>query len=237
MTHADRIILQTSLLCRHYRRGPQVIKAVDEVDISVTQGEFLAVVGSSGSGKSTLLNLLAGLDTPTGGTIHFHGDSLSGYSRSQLAGYRAKQIGMVFQSFNLIHHRSALENVELAMYFNGIPRNERHQRAIAMLDKLGLADRITHRPSDLSGGEQQRVAVARALVKEPAILFADEPTGNLDQENSRQIVALLQQLSRDGLTVVMVTHDLELAKTYASRTIRMHYGRLADGLDSQESSR
>lgn len=237
MTDPNQFILRTTQLCRHYRRGPQVIKAVDEIDIAVTQGEFLAVVGSSGSGKSTLLNLLAGLDTPTQGSIQFHGESLSSYSRSQLAGYRAKQIGMVFQSFNLIHHRSALENVELAMYFNGIPRNERHQRAVAILEKLGLADRTSHRPSDLSGGEQQRVAVARALVKEPTILFADEPTGNLDQENSRQIVALLQELSRDGLTVVMVTHDLELAKSYATRAIRMHYGRLVDEHGSQESGR
>jgi putative ABC transport system ATP-binding protein len=226
MTDLTHSILQTSQLCRHYIRGPQTIRAVDEVDLVISPGEFLAVVGSSGSGKSTLLNLLAGLDTPTGGSIHYRGESLGAYSRQQLAGYRGTHIGMVFQSFNLIHHRTALENVELAMYFGEIPRTERRDRASAMLERLGLADRMTHRPADLSGGEQQRVAIARALVKEPAILCADEPTGNLDLENSRQIVSLMQQLSADGLTVIMVTHDLEMAGTFAGRTVKMHYGRI-----------
>jgi ABC-type lipoprotein export system ATPase subunit len=228
MTDATRPIVRTAQLCRYYRRGPQEIRAVDQASIDVHPREFLAVVGSSGSGKSTLLNLLAGLDTPTSGNIEFEGASLDAYSRRELAAYRAHKVGMVFQSFNLIHHRSALENVELAMYFNGVPRDERTERAASMLEVLGLGDRMTHRPSDLSGGEQQRVAMARALVKQPAILFADEPTGNLDQDNSRQIVTLLQQLSREGLTVVMVTHDLELARNHAGRIIRMHYGKVIE---------
>ncbi len=228
MTNQNHPILQATKLSRCYHRGPQTIKAVDEVDLIVHPGQFLALVGSSGSGKSTLLNLLAGLDTPTGGNIHFRDQSLGSYSRRQLAGYRGTHIGMVFQSFNLINHRTALENVELAMYFDSTPRQERRNKASAMLARLGLADRMTHRPADLSGGEQQRVAIARALVKEPSILFADEPTGNLDQENSRQIVALMQELSANGLTVVMVTHDLELARTFAGKTIRMHYGKIVE---------
>jgi putative ABC transport system ATP-binding protein len=226
MAESSVPIVRTSLLCRYYKRGPQEIRAVDQASIEVQAKEFLAVVGSSGSGKSTLLNLLAGLDTPTSGTIEFEGSPLNEYSRHELASYRAHKVGMVFQSFNLIHHRSAQENVELAMFFNGVPRDERKVRAAAMLETLGLGDRLTHHPSDLSGGEQQRVAMARALVKQPAILFADEPTGNLDQENSRQIVALLQQLSLGGLTVVMITHDLELARNYAGRIVRMHYGKV-----------
>ncbi len=226
MTDQNHTILQAAKLSRYYHRGPQTIRAVDEVDLAIQQGQFLAVVGSSGSGKSTLLNLLAGLDTPTGGDIHFRDESLGSYSRRQLAGYRGTHIGMVFQSFNLINHRTALENVELAMYFDSTPRRERRDKASAMLARLGLADRLTHRPADLSGGEQQRVAIARALVKEPSILFADEPTGNLDQENSRQIVTLMQELSANGLTVVMVTHDLELARTFAGQMIRMHYGKI-----------
>ncbi len=228
MTNGASPIIRTRSLSRIYRRGPQEIRAVDNVSIDVYPNEFLALVGSSGSGKSTLLNLVAGLDSPTSGSIEFEGANLDAYSRRELAVYRAHKVGMVFQSFNLVHHRTALENVELAMYFNGVPRDERKDRAAAMLETLGLKERMTHRPSDLSGGEQQRVAIARALVKRPAVLFADEPTGNLDQDNSRQIVALLQQLSREGLTVVVVTHDVELARQHAGRIIKMHYGKIVD---------
>jgi putative ABC transport system ATP-binding protein len=230
-------LLRTQELCRFYRRGPQEIKAVDHVNFAVEEGEFVAIVGSSGSGKSTVLNLLAGLDTPTGGSIEFGGTPLSSLSRRQLAAHRAHQVGMVFQSFNLIHHRSAVENVEMALYFNQTPHKVRLARSTSMLERLGLADRMTHRPSDLSGGEQQRVAVARALVKEPKILFADEPTGNLDQENAGQISALLTELNREGLTIVMVTHDLETARNHAHRIIRMHYGRIVDDAASAGEGR
>jgi putative ABC transport system ATP-binding protein len=220
-------IIRTEQLSRWYRRGPQEVRAVDGVDMRVEKGEFLAVIGASGSGKSTLLNLLAGLDTPTSGRIEFKGAPLDSLSRRELSSYRALRIGMMFQSFNLIHHRSAIENVELALYFNGCPVRERRSTAAAMLGRLGLADRATHRPADLSGGEQQRVALARALVKSPEILLADEPTGNLDRENADQMMSLLRELNAQGLTVVMVTHDVDTAGRNAGRILRMHYGRVA----------
>jgi len=229
--------ITTSRLCRYYRRGPTEVRAVDGVDLTIGRVEFLGIVGSSGSGKSTILSLLAGLDTPTSGRIEIDGVALGSLTRRELAAYRAHRVGMVFQSFNLISHHTAQRNVELALYFNGVPRRERPGRAIAMLEQLGLGDRLDHRPADLSGGEQQRVALARALVKKPEVLFADEPTGNLDQDNTDQIAQLLTDLNRDGLTVVMVSHDLELARRCAGRTVRMVYGRLVDGNDSLRAGR
>ena len=230
-------MIRTRELCRFYERGPQVVRAIDRIDMHVDEGEFLAIIGASGSGKSTLLNLLAGLDTPTSGTIAFKGASLDTFSRRELASYRAHRIGMMFQSFNLVHHRSALENVELALYFNGCPVRERRGAASAILERLGLADRMTHRPADLSGGEQQRVALARALVKKPEILFADEPTGNLDHENADQIMSLLAELNARGLAVVMVTHDVEIARRHARRIVRLHYGRIEGAQETPREAR
>ncbi len=224
--------IQAVRLSRHYQRGPQVVRAVEDVSFSFQRGDFLAVVGASGSGKSTVLNLLAGLDTPTSGHIEVEGIRLGGLTRRELAGYRAHRVGMVFQSFNLIAHYSALENVETALYFNDTPRRERRRRATGILERLGLGDRMLHRPGDLSGGEQQRVAMARALVKKPDILFADEPTGNLDHDNTGQIAELLTTLNHDGLTIVMVTHNLDMARRCAHRIIGMQYGRLV-GPDAQ----
>jgi len=218
--------IETNRLCRTYRRGPHVVRAVDEVDLTVSRGEFLAIVGASGSGKSTILSLLAGLDTPTSGKIEIDGVALNSLTRRELSAYRARRIGMVFQSFNLISHHTALHNVELALFFNGTARKERRRRAEDILDRLGLSDRLEHRPADLSGGEQQRVAMARALVKRPDILFADEPTGNLDRENSIQIASLLGELNGSGLTIVMVTHDMSMAERAAHRLVRMDYGRI-----------
>ncbi len=220
--------LHTIDLQRCYKRGPQEVVALDRVSLQVVRGEFLGVVGSSGSGKSTLLNLLAGLDTPTSGRVEFDGNALSEMSRRQLSAYRAREVGMIFQSFNLVSHYTALQNVETALLFTGTPPNRRRSLAIEALDRLGLADRITHRPSDLSGGEQQRVAVARAIVKKPLLLFADEPTGNLDFENAQNIARILMELNREGLTIVMVTHNLEMARECTHRIIRMHYGRILE---------
>jgi putative ABC transport system ATP-binding protein len=214
---------------RYYKRGRYEVRAVDGVTIDVDRGDLVAVVGASGSGKSTLLNLLAGLDRPTAGHVEVGGRRLDGMGRRELARYRAKSVGMVFQSFNLLAHQTALRNVELALIFDGTPRRLRQEKAREILVRLGLEDRLAHRPGDLSGGEQQRVAVARALVKGPEVLFADEPTGNLDEENTRAIMDLLVSLNRDGLTVLMVTHDVEVAKRTAGRVLRMHYGRLVDG--------
>jgi putative ABC transport system ATP-binding protein len=215
-------------LCRYYARGRSEVRALDGVSLEITRGEFLGIVGSSGSGKSTLLNLLAGLDSPTAGNVTVDGSSLSGMSKRELASYRASKVGMIFQSFNLISHYTAQQNVETALLFTGVPSAERRRRAAEILGELGLADRVQHRPADLSGGEQQRVAVARALVKKPEILFADEPTGNLDYDNSRQIGDILTRLNNDGLTIVMVTHNLELAGQETHRTITMHYGKITD---------
>lgn len=194
--------------------------------MSVARCEFLSIVGSSGSGKTTMLNLLAGLDTPTSGVVEFEGISLTGMTRRERSAYRAHKVGMVFQSFNLIAHYTALQNVEMALLFNDTLQKERRRLATEILEQLGLSDRITHRPADLSGGEQQRVALARAIVKHPEILFADEPTGNLDFENTQQIISLLASLNKNGLTIVLVTHNLEMAKANTHRIIRMQYGKI-----------
>jgi putative ABC transport system ATP-binding protein len=223
--------IRTQRLCRYYKRARHEVRAVDGVDLSIGKSEFLAVVGASGSGKSTLLNLLAGLDTPTSGHIEVDNRRLGKLSRRELARYRARTVGMVFQSFNLLPHHTALRNVELALYFDGTPRGQRHKKATEALDRLGLADRLLHRPVDLSGGEQQRVAIARALVKRPEVLFADEPTGNLDRENSRAIMNVLSELNATGMTVVLVTHDIESAEHVASRVVHMDYGRVVGGSD------
>jgi putative ABC transport system ATP-binding protein len=225
----DKPLIETVDLCRYFRRGPHEVRAVDRVSLSIAKGEFLALVGSSGSGKSTLLAMLAGLDTPTTGQITVDGKNLGDLSRRELASYRAHRVGMIFQSFNLIAHRTALQNVELALYFNQTPRSERVRLARETLERLGLGDRLDHRPADLSGGEQQRVAVARALVKNPDILFADEPTGNLDRDNSVQIASILSELNSQGITVIMVTHDIDLASSHAQRTIKLVYGQIAEG--------
>ena len=222
--------IRTSQLCRYYRRAEHEVRAVDGVTLDIERGDFLAVTGASGSGKSTLLNLLAGLDTPTGGHIEVGGERLDMLSRRDLARYRARRVGVVFQAFNLLPHHSAIRNVEMALFFNDTPKRERRRRASAALERVGLSDRLEHRPLDLSGGEQQRVAVARALVKKPEVLFADEPTGNLDHDNSLQIAGLLTELNGDGMTVVLVTHDLDMARQTAGGVLHMTYGRIdADG--------
>lgn len=213
-------------VARVYRPGPLAIRALDGVSIEIQAGEFVALVGSSGSGKSTLLNLLAGLDTPTSGQVDFEGRPLFTGSAANLALHRSLRVGMVFQSFNLIRHRTALGNVELALYFDDTPKARRRELSVATLERLGLGARLDHLPADLSGGEQQRVAIARAIVKRPQLLLADEPTGNLDETNAHEIAELLRELNRDGITVVLVTHDLQLARQYAGRIVRLHYGRV-----------
>jgi putative ABC transport system ATP-binding protein len=226
--------ITTTDLRRYYKRGPQEVRAVDGVSVEIERGELIALVGASGSGKSTLLNLLAGLDRPTAGHIEVAGRRLDRLSRSELARYRASRVGIVFQSFNLLSHHTALRNVEMALYFDGTPRRRRREKAREILGRLGLEGRLGHKPADLSGGEQQRVAVARALVKAPEVLFADEPTGNLDEENARAIMDLLVGLNGEGLTVIMVTHDVETAERTAKRVLRMHYGRIVDERRSAE---
>lgn len=222
------LLIQVRNLKRHYQRGSQVVRALDGVNLDIRAGDFLAVVGASGSGKSTLLNLLAGLDTPTVGSIEIEGNPFAAMSRRELSAYRALKIGMVFQSFHLISQRSALQNVELALYFTTVNKPERRRRSQKILERLGLGDRLHHKPADLSGGEQQRVALARALVKQPQMLFADEPTGNLDQDNAHHIANLLNDLNRQGLTIVLVTHNRDLADQCAGKMIRLEYGKRID---------
>jgi putative ABC transport system ATP-binding protein len=225
-SHLKNTWIRTHRLCRYYKRARHEVRAVDDVDLSIARGNFLAVVGASGSGKSTLLNLLAGLDTPTSGLIELDKQNLNELSSRALADYRARKVGIVFQSFNLLQQHTALRNVEMALYFSGTAPRERRHLAAAALERLGLGDRLEHRPLDLSGGEQQRVAIARALVKQPEILFADEPTGNLDQENSTIITNILGELNREGMTIVLVTHDLEIARQNAGHIKKMNYGRI-----------
>jgi putative ABC transport system ATP-binding protein len=222
-------IIQTRSLSKAYLVGDVRVAALEDVTLSVGQGRFVAVTGASGSGKSTLLNLLGGLDTPSAGTIEVGGDLISAMGREALARYRRFGVGMIFQSFNLVPARTALENVELPLIFSNVERGERRRRAADLLDKVGLARRRGHRPSELSGGEQQRVAVARALVNGPRLLLADEPTGNLDSRTSREIVGLLAELNRDRrLTVIMVSHEEQLVREYAHDVVRLRDGRIVE---------
>ncbi len=223
-------IIETRSLSKTYVVGGVRVPALDDVSLSVGEGRFVAVIGASGSGKSTLLNLLGGLDTPTAGTIEIDGALISAMDREALARYRRHGAGMIFQSFNLVPARTALENVELPLIFAGVEKAERRKRAAELLDRVGLAARTAHRPAELSGGEQQRVAVARALANGPRLLLADEPTGNLDSRTSREIVGLLAELNRvRNLTVVMVTHEEGLAREFAHDVVRLRDGRVVAG--------
>jgi putative ABC transport system ATP-binding protein len=219
--------LETRELVRHYRLGKTLVRALDGVSLRVEQGEFLGLLGTSGSGKSTFLNLVAGLDRPTSGRLTVFGQDLSAMSRAALSIHRRKNVGMIFQSFNLISTMTALENVALAMMFAGVGRAERECRASELLGEVGLADRRLHRPRELSGGEQQRVSMARALANDPEILLADEPTGNLDSRTAREILGLLRQLNTSGRrTVILVTHDASLAADVVGRTITLSDGKV-----------
>jgi len=218
-------LLETENLTKHYTMGDAIVRALDGVSMAVSESEFLALLGTSGSGKSTLLNLIAGLDHPTSGTVRINGTDISTMSPEQLSRHRRENVGMIFQSFNLVSTMSALENVTLAMMFAGVPKIEREQRAAQLLESTGLAGRQRHRPKELSGGEQQRVAISRALANKPRLLLADEPTGNLDSRTSREIMELLKRLNeREGITIVLVTHDANLAAQYARRTITLMDG-------------
>jgi putative ABC transport system ATP-binding protein len=224
--HAERV-------SRHYKMGEALIRAVDEISLEVGAGEFVALLGASGSGKSTLLNLMAGLDRPSSGTILALGRDLATMSSADLAAHRNKTIGIVFQSFQLLPRMTLEENVELPLRLAELPRAERPARVREALERVGLAARTKHRPTELSGGEQQRAAIARALVNQPMILLADEPTGNLDSKTGEEIMSLIAQVHRPtsgpGRTIIMVTHERVLAERYADRIVT-----LSDGAISRE---
>jgi putative ABC transport system ATP-binding protein len=223
-------IIRAEDVSRAYRLGEALIHAVNGVSLEVCKGEFVALLGSSGSGKSTLLNLLAGLDRPTSGAIHVNGRNLAALEPSELARYRRDTVGMVFQSFNLLPRMTLEENVELPLRLAEVERGEREARVVAALDRVRLGARRRHRPSELSGGEQQRGALARALVNRPTILFADEPTGNLDSVNGEQILQLLKEIQSSlGMTIVMVTHERPLAERFADRQVNLADGKLVEG--------
>ena len=212
-------------LTRVYRTDTVETTALDGINLEIADGEFVAVMGPSGCGKSTLLNVVGMLDSPSGGSYLFNGQEVAGLSEARLAEVRKKNIGFIFQSFNLVDELSVRENVELALLYHDVPASERRRRADEVMDKVGVAHRAKHRPSQLSGGQQQRVAVARALIGEPKLILADEPTGNLDTHHGEEVMKMLQALNAEGSTIVMVTHSPAHAD-YASRVVNMLDGRV-----------
>jgi putative ABC transport system ATP-binding protein len=221
----NNFVIEAKNLAKTYQMGEVQVHALRDVSLQVQQGEILAIMGPSGSGKSTLMNILGCLDQPTSGEYLLTGEAVARLDDNKLAGIRGKQIGFVFQNFNLLSRTSALHNVELPLIYSGIHGRERHKRAAAALEMVGLGDRLHHKPNELSGGQQQRVAIARALVGQPALILADEPTGNLDTQSSQEIMSILQELNEQSqITVIFVTHEPEIAE----RTRRVI--RLVDGL-------
>jgi len=221
------LAVETRDLACTYMSGATSVAALDGVTLTVRRGEFVAVMGPSGSGKSTLLNVIAGLERPTSGWVRVDGEDLAALDEAGLAGHRSKRVGMVFQAFNLLPRYRVVDNVALPLIFAGVPRAERTARARALLDRLGMSSRAEHRTNELSGGELQRAAIARALVGGPAILLADEPTGNLDSANGAALIALLDELNRGGQTVLLVTHDGSIAR-HAGRIMHLRDGKVLD---------
>lgn len=217
------VVMRTEGLKKEYHLGAEIVRALRGVDITVRRNEYVAIMGPSGSGKSTFMNLIGCLDTPTAGEYWLNGTPVAKLKDDELAHIRNKEIGFVFQTFNLLARATSLHNVELPLIYAGVPRRERRERAEQMLDRVGLKDRMGHKPSELSGGQRQRVAVARALVNNPAILLADEPTGNLDSKTSQEIMALFNELHAEGQTIILVTHEPDIAE-YAHRVLTLRDG-------------
>jgi putative ABC transport system ATP-binding protein len=220
---ADVPIIRTQTLRKDYVLGAETVRAVRGVDLTIQRGEFVAIMGPSGSGKSTLMNMIGCLDTPTSGQYWLNGTLVSELTDRQLARVRNREIGFVFQTFNLLPRATAMANVELPLIYAGVRSAERHRRAKECLELVGLGDRVNHKPPEMSGGQRQRVAIARALVNRPALLLADEPTGNLDSQTGNEIMHILVDLNRQGQTIVLVTHEHDIAE-YAKRQVHLRDG-------------
>ena len=227
-------VIELNSISKHYVMGQHVIKAVDGVDLTIQRNEYVVFIGSSGSGKSTVMNIIGCLDTPTSGQYVLNGQNVGGLSESELADVRNQEIGFIFQSFNLLPRMSALGNVMQPLIYRGVPHAARREEAMHYLERVGLADRSDHLPNQLSGGQRQRVAIARALVTGPSILLADEPTGNLDSQTSVEILALFDELYADGQTLVVVTHEPDVAE-HGERVIRLRDGKVVE--DSRKAKR
>jgi putative ABC transport system ATP-binding protein len=219
-------LIRLDRISRYYRMGAETIRALEEVSLTIDRGEYVAIMGPSGSGKSTLMNLIGCLDTPTSGVYELNGLNVSEMDDNQLAEVRNREIGFVFQTFNLLPRATALRNVELPLIYAGVAAEERRQRALEALERVGLGGRVNHKPTELSGGQGQRVAIARALINRPSILLADEPTGNLDSKTGMEIMAIFNDLAATGHTIILVTHEEDIAHC-ARRIIRLRDGRIA----------
>ena len=213
-------------ICKIYNPGENEVRALDHVDLHIDENEFVSIIGQSGSGKSTLMNMLGCLDVPTSGTYMLHGKDVSHLSDDELSDIRNREIGFIFQGFNLIQNLTALENVELPLIYRGVSKKERESLSVAALKRVGLEKRMTHKPAEMSGGQQQRVAIARAIAQAPPVILADEPTGNLDSASTDEIMEILRGLHREGRTVILITHDNEIAAK-ARRVIKIRDGRIA----------
>lgn len=220
------MIIEIQDLTKTYRLGSVDVHALRGLNMSVRENEYVAIMGPSGSGKSTLMNIIGCLDTPSTGFYRFSGDDVSGMNDDQMAAIRNRRIGFVFQTFNLLARASALHNVELPLIYSGVPSSDRKRMASEMLDRVGLGDRMHHKPNELSGGQRQRVAIARALINNPSIILADEPTGNLDSKTGEEIMKILDQLHEQGNTIILVTHEEHIA-AFAQRAVRLHDGLIA----------
>ncbi len=218
-------IIELKNLAKHYKMGENIVKALDGVNVEIKKGDFVAIVGPSGSGKSTMMNMVGALDLATEGEIFLEGEDIEELEESELAQIRGRKIGFVFQTFNLIPTLTALENVMLPMTFQGLPKDEKIERAEEILEMVGLTNRKDHFPNELSGGERQRVAISRALANNPEVILADEPTGNLDSKTGKEIMNIFKDLNKKGKTIILVTHDLELTK-YANKVLKLRDGKI-----------
>ena len=225
-------LVEVKDICKIYNPGENEVRALDHVSVSIQEKEFVAIIGHSGSGKSTLMNMLGCLDVPTSGSYFLHGKDVSRMSDDELSDVRNREIGFIFQGFNLIANLTALENVELPLIYRGVGKKERRELAEAALEKVGLGQRMSHKPSEMSGGQQQRVAIARAIAQAPPVILADEPTGNLDSGSTKEIMSILKQLHREGRTVILITHDNDIA-AQARRVIRIKDGKIEADFEQQ----